>query len=125
MFNDIPTHPTGNPSVPDGVYDAVITHVDHGIYNQDSHYVRVLFSLPDQGVNLATCFYFPNGYSIRSQQQLWFFYQAVGLEQHDVIEHPEKFEGRELRIKTNRASVESSSGGTSYSDVEMFLPSSV
>ena len=125
MFSDIPTHPSSNPSVPDGIYDAVIKHVDHGIYNQDSHYVRALFELPDQGMHLTTCFYFPQGYSIRSQQRLWHLCQAVGLEQHDVIEYPEKFEGRRLRIKTYRASGESSSAGKSYSDVEMFLPSSV
>ena len=71
MFTDIPTHPSGNPSVPDGVYDAVIKHVDHGMYGGENHYVRVLFELPDQGMNLTTCFYFPSGYSIRSQQRLW------------------------------------------------------
>ncbi len=125
MFSDIPTHPSSNPSVPDGIYDAVIQHLDHGIYNQDSQYVSVLFELPDQGMHLTTCFYFPNGHSIRSQQRLWHLCQAVNLNLFDVIENPEKFEGRRLRVKTYRASGESSSGDTSYSDVEMFLPSSV
>ena len=125
MFSDIPTHPSGNPSVPDGIYDAVIKHLDHGIYNQDSHYVRVLFELPDQGMHLTTCFYFPHAHSTRSQQRLWHLCQAVNLELYDVIEHAEKFAGRKLRLKTYRASGESSSAGKSYSDIEMFLPSSV
>ncbi len=125
MFSDIPTHPSSNPSVPDGTYDSTIKHLDHGIYNQDGEYVRVLFELPDQGMHITTCFYFPNGYSIRSQQRLWHLCRAVNLELFDVIENPEKFAGRKMRIKTYRASGESSSGDTSYSDVEMFLPSSV
>ncbi len=124
MFNNIPQYPNQNPCIADGAYDAIIKQLDHGTYAEDGQFVRVLFWLPDQGSHICTCFYFPRGFSIRSQQRLWYLCQSVGLEQHD-IEHPEKFEGKKLRIKVYRVAVESSSDGQWYSDVEMFLPSAV
>jgi len=126
MMQFIPTHPTDNPHLADdAVHNAEIREITDRVYNIDSRLIHVLFWLPDVEKHLCTCFFFPGGFSIRSQQRLWHLCRAVGLELHDVIEHPEKFEGKQLRIKTYRASGESSSGDTSYSDVEMFLPSSV
>ena len=124
MFNYIPQYPSQNPSIADGAYDGIIKQLDHGTYGDDGQFIRALFWLPDQGLHICTCFFFPHGYSIKSQQRLWHLCQAAGLDYHDV-EHPEKVAGRKLRLKTYRVAVESSSDGRWYSDVEMFLPSSV
>ena len=124
MFDHIPQYPNQNPCIADGAYDATIKELDHGTYGEDGQLVRVLFWLPDQGSHICTCFFFPHGFSIKSQQRLWHLCQAAGLDYQD-IEYPEKFEGRELRVKVYRVSPESSSAGNPYSDIEMFLPSSV
>ena len=69
--------------------------------------------------HLCTAFYFPHGFSIKSQQRLWFLCQAVGLELFQVIDEPEQFTGRRLRVKTYSVTPET---GRRYSDVELFLP---
>ena len=90
-----------------------------GVYNIDSRLIHVLFWLPEEDLHLCTTFYFPHGYSIRSQQRLWHLCQAVGLELHQVIDEPEQFKGKRLRIKTYSVNPKS---GRRYSDVELFLP---
>ncbi len=119
MMQFIPTHPSQNRHIDEGVYDAEIREVEERVYNIDSHVIRVLLWLPDQGIHLTTCFYFPSGYSIRSQQRMWHMCQAVGLELHQVIDEAEQFTGRLLRIKIYSVTPES---GRRYSDVELFLP---
>jgi hypothetical protein len=74
--------------------------------------------LPAEQVHLCTHFYFPHGYSIKSQQRLWHLCQAVGLELHQIIDEPELFQGERLRIKT----YSNNQDGTMRSDVELFMP---
>lgn len=120
MMQFIPTHPSENPHLTDNaVHDAEIREIMDRVYNIDSHLIHVLFSLPEEGFHLCTTFYFPHGYSIRSQQRLWFLCQAVGLELFQVIDESEQFTGTSLRIKTYSVSPKS---GRRYSDVELFLP---
>ena len=116
----IPTHPSENPLLTDdAVHDAEIREVTDRVYNIDSRLIHVLFWLPEEEQHLCTCFFFPGGFSIRSQQRLWHMCQAVGLELFQVIDEPEQFTGRSLRIKTYSVNPES---GRRYSDVELFLP---
>ena len=119
MMHFIPTHPSQNERLDGGVYTAEIREITERIYNIDSHLIQILFWLPEEGVHLCTHFYFPHGYSIRSQQRLWHLCQAVGLELHQIIDEPELFQGKRLRIKTCSVTPESD---RRYSDVELFLP---
>ena len=119
MMQFIPTHPSQNKHLDDGVYDAEIREIEERIYNLDSHLIHLLAWLPEENLHLCTTFYFPNGYSVRSQQRLWHLCQSVGLELHQVIDEPEQFTDRLLRIKIYSVKPES---GRRYSDVEMFLP---
>ncbi len=122
MMQFIPTHPSENPHLADdGVYTAEIREITERIYNIDSHLIYALFWLPDVEKHLCTCFFFPGGFSIKSQQRLWHMCQAVGLELHQVIDEPEQFTDRLLRIKIYSVKPES---GRRYSDVELFLPAS-
>ncbi len=115
----IPVHPAQNLHLPDGVYAAEIREVADRAYNIDSRLIHVLFWLPEEHLYLCTTFYFPHGYSIRSQQRLWHLCRAVGLELHQVVDEPEQFTGKRMRIKTYSVSPKS---GRRYNDVELFLP---
>ena len=115
----IPVHPAQNLHLPDGVYTAEIREIEERIYNIDSHLIHLLLWLPEEGLHLCTTFYFPHGYSIRSQQRLWHLCQAVELDLHQVIDEPEQFTGKRMRIKTYSVIPKS---GRRYSDVELFLP---
>ena len=120
MMQFIPTHPSENPHLEDdAVHNAEIREIMDRVYNIDSHLIHVLFWLPEEDLHLCTTFYFPHGYSIRSQQRLWHLCRAVGLELHQVIDEPEQFTDKSLRIKTYTVSPKS---GRRYSDVELFLP---
>ncbi len=118
MMHFIPTHPSHNKHLDDGVYDAEIREIQERIYNIDSHLIHLLLWLPEEGVHFSTRFYFPQGYSIRSQQRLGFLCRAVGLELFQVIDEAEKFTGRRLRIKIYSVNHD----GVIHSDVELFLP---
>ncbi len=120
MMQFIPTHPSENPHLEDdAVHDAEIREITDRVYKVDSRLIYALFWLPDVEKHLCTCFFFPNGYSVKSQQRLWFLCQAVGLELYQVIDEPEQFAGKSLRIKTYSVNPKS---GRRYSDVELFLP---
>ena len=121
MMQFIPTHPSQNPHLADAVYAAEIRDIEERVYNVDSHLIHALLFLPDEGVHICTTFYFPHGYSIRSQQRLWHLCRAIGLELHQVIDEPELFDKKRLRIKTCAVTPEP---GRRYSDVELFLPAS-
>ena len=118
MMHFIPTHPSQNRQLDEGVYTAEIRDIEERIYDIDSHLIHVLLWLSEEGVHLCTTFYFPHGYSVRSQQRLWHMCQAVGLELHQVIDEAEQFTGRLLRIKIYTVSHD----GAIHSDVELFLP---
>ncbi len=115
----IPVHPAQNLHLSEGVYLAEIRDVEERVYDIDSQLIHLLLWLPEEGLHLCTTFYFPHGYSIRSQQRLWHMCRAVGLELHQVIDEPEQFTGKSLRIKTYSVNPKS---GRRYSDVELFLP---
>ncbi len=119
MMQVIPTHPSQNKHLDEGVYSAEIREIEERTYDLDSHVIHLLLWLPEEGVHLCTNFYFPRGYSIKSQQRLGFLCRAVGLELHQVIDEAEQFTGRLLRIKIYSVKPES---GRRYSDVELFLP---
>lgn len=114
----IPVHPAQNRHLPDGVYAAEIRVVEERVYRVDSRLIHVLLWLPEEQVQFCTHFYFPHGYSIKSQQRLWHLCQAVSLELHQIIDEPELFQGKRLRIKTYLVNQD----GTMYSDVELFMP---
>ena len=119
MMQFIPTHPSENPHLEDdAVHNAEIREVTDRVYNIDSRLIHVLFWLPDVEKHLCTCFFFPGGFSIRSQQRLWHLCQAVGLDLHQVIDEPGQFTHKSLRIKTYTVSHD----GAIHSDVELFLP---
>ncbi len=119
MMQFIPTHPSENPHLADNaVHDAEIRDITDRVYDTDSHLVHLLLWLPEEAVHLCTTFYFPHGYSVKSQQRLWHMCQAVGLELHQVIDEPEHFTNKSLRIKTYTVSHD----GAIHSDVELFLP---
>ncbi len=120
MMQFIPTHPSENPHLADNaVHNAEIRDITDRVYDTDSHLIHLLLWLPEEGVHLCTNFYFPRGYSIKSQQRLGFLCRAVGLELHQVIDEAEQFTGRLLRIKIYSVNPET---GRRYSDVELFLP---
>ena len=70
-MNFIPVHPAQNLHLSDGVYVAEIRDVEERVYKVDSRLIHLLMWLPAEQVHLCTHFYFPHGYSIKSQQRLW------------------------------------------------------
>ena len=118
MMHFIPIHPSQSQHLDEGVYAAEIREVEERTYDIDSHLIHLLLWLPEEGLHLCTTFFFPHGYSIRSQQRMWHMCQAVGLELHQVIDEPEQFTGRLLRIKIYSVNHD----GVMHSDVELFMP---
>ena len=52
MMRFIPTHPSQNRHLEDGVYTAEIRDIEERIYNIDSHLIHLLLWLPEEGVHL-------------------------------------------------------------------------
>lgn len=122
MSESIPRHPSENPSIPAGIYPAVIKKVTHREYAGGDHYIRIVMWLPDQMKHVVSNIYAPHQFSQRAQQRLSMFCLMVDLTPYDVLENPGLFEGRKLRIQVRRFQDETSLTQRQYSDVELFLP---
>ncbi len=56
MMQFIPTHPSQNRHLDEGVYAAEICDIEERTYDLDSHLIHVLLWLPEEGVHLSTAY---------------------------------------------------------------------
>jgi len=123
MNNTVPKSPWNNPPLDEGIYDAIVKEIKQRTYGAEYHpMLRIVFELTDEEYYLVTNMYFPEGNSIHSEQRLWHFCRSVGLEKHDVVDQPEAFEGRKLRLHIKSLTSADYAPDHTYSDVEGFHP---
>ena len=111
-----------NPSLQDGVYEAIVRRIVQREHVGFSHVVTVFLFLPHELTQFVAEITLPNRFDRDAHQQLVSFCGAVGLTPEAILSAPCKFTGRKLRIKTKRCQRESSSGVDSFSKVVEFLP---
>jgi hypothetical protein len=58
----------------------------------------------------------------RRSQRLWHLCRIVGLDKEDVLNQPESFTGRRLRLQIARTQSATLNHGRPYCDVKLFLP---
>jgi len=123
MKNAIPRSPWNNPPLGEGIYDAIVKEIKQGTYGAEYHpMIRIEFELSDEEYYLVTNMYFPEGNSIHSERRLWHFCRCVGLQKDDVLDQPEAFAGRRLRLHIKSLTSVDYQPEHTYSDVEEFLP---
>ena len=59
---------------------------------------------------------------LQAERRLWHFCSCVGLDKRDVLNQPELFADRKLRLEIHTVAPEQSSQDHPYSDVRLFLP---
>ena len=123
MQNEIPRHPSGNPSLPAGIYPVVIRQLVHGEYAGHGHYIRIVLWMPEEMTHFVSNLYLPGEYSRKAHERLGMFCRSVGLLPGHLLDKPKnKFVGRWLRIKIRRYLSQNGLEERQYSDVELFLP---
>ncbi len=123
MIDITPLGPWQNPHLDEGVYEATVDSLAECTYGAGNDpMLKIIFCLPDKQAFFVTHLYFPNGYSIPSQQRLWHFCQAVGMDQYMVNEHPEAFKDRKLQLYVHTVHPTDANYGSPYCDVKYFLP---
>ena len=122
MEQSAPRNTEDNPSLPDGVYEAVVRRIVHRELVGFYHVVAVFLWLPHELTQFVADINLPHQFDRDAHQQLVSFCGAVGLTPEAILNAPSKFAGRKLRIKTRRYQRETSSGVDSFSRVVEFLP---
>jgi hypothetical protein len=123
MQSLIPSGPWKNPSVKEGIHNAQIIELTETVYGRDNDpMLKVLFRLLDTDDYFVTHLYFPKAKSIRSQQRLYHFCGCVGLPKYAVLEEPESFVNRCLRLDIRVVTPTKANYGVPYHDVFRFLP---
>lgn len=111
----IPTHPRDNPSLPDGIYDAVVHEVAEDTYGDNYPLIRIVLWLPAPQLHLTTVIHFPDGRCANASKRLWYFCASVGFEPRYLFITPDAFNRQPLQVELTTAR-------TSYSAVNRFLP---
>ena len=119
--NEYPSAPQQNTRIKEGIYEAVIKEVENRTYgDHDSPMVRIVFEIPAMKIFFVSHIYFPGNNSIGAKRRLWHFCCCVHLDPSDVMNNPEAFLDRWLRIHVMEFVPESY---PSYCDVHAFFPS--
>ena len=121
----IPRHPTQNPHVPEGRYEAVVHDVRVWAYgNRDNHdedlLVRIVLYLPDGNRYLVSDIDLPKLDREKPFQRLEQFAAVVGLNPWWILKAPALATGRRLRVQIKPIDAQVSEVGRWYSDVETF-----
>lgn len=121
MEQSAPRNTEDNPSLPDGVYEAVIRRIVHREHAAFCHVVTVFLFLPHELTQFVAEINLPHQFNHDADRKLISVCSAVGLTPEAILNAPIAFPGRKLRIKIRRCQRDSSSGIASYSQVVEFL----
>jgi len=107
-----------NPHIEEGIYEAVVEEIENKTYgDHESPMVRLVFRIPSEEIHFVSHIYFPDNYSPGAQHRLWHFCCSVSLELEDVVNNPERFKDRWLRLRIVEYAPDSYSP---YCDVQSF-----
>ena len=122
MEQSIPRHIEDNPSLPDGLYDALVRDIRLRRSSSETE-ICLLLWLPDQLTNMVTCLRAPKrSYNRQDQRRLMDFCSAINVAARLVLDSPAQVKGRWLRIKTKRSYHDADGTTHWYSDVVGCLP---
>ena len=122
MEQSVPRHIDENPSLPDGLYDALIQDIRLRRSSRETQIVLLLY-LPDQQMHLVTHLRAPKrSYNGQDHRRFMDFCAAINIDIRYLLSMPAKVKGRQLRVKTKRSYYDSDGTTHWYSDVVGFLP---
>ena len=123
MYKPIPSGPWKNPPVKEGIYTAQIVELTETVYGAaNDPMLKVLFRLLDTDDYFVTHLYFPKANSIKAQQRLYHFCGCVSLPKYAVLDEPESFANRRLRLDVREVAPTKANYAVPYHDVYRFLP---
>ncbi len=126
MIQLIPNGPWQNPTVQDGIHEAQIHEILEQRSGSGDPMLKIVLFLPEHKLYFVNQMYFPNGgNSLRSQQRLWHFCQAIGVEQHALVENPDCAKNKNVRVEIQTSVRGQANRGQPYADIMNFLPSEV
>ena len=122
MEQPAPRHIDENPSLPDGLYDALIRDIRLQRSSRETQ-IWMLFYLPEQQMHLVTRFRASKkSYNRQHHQRLMDFCSAINVDIRHVLNTPAKVKGRRLRVKTERSYYDADGTTHWYSDIVAFMP---
>ncbi len=111
-----------NPSLPDGLYDALIRDIRLQRSSGETQ-LLLLFYLPDQQMHLVTRLRAPTrSYNGQEHRRLMDFCSAINVDIRHLLKTPRHAKGRQLRVKTKRSYYDADGTTHWYSDIVGFLP---
>lgn len=123
MIHLIPNGPWQNPKINDGIYQAVIHEVLEQKSGIGDPMLKIVLFLPEHDLYFVNQMYFPGGSSLQSQRRLWHFCQAIGVEQHALVENPDCAKDKKVRVEIETRIQGQANRGKPYADVKRFMPS--
>ena len=122
MQQSIPRRIENNPSLPDGLYDALIRDIRLRRLSRDTQ-ILLLCYLPEQQMHLVTRLRAPRTcYNGQDHRRLMDFCAAINVDIRHLLDTPAKVKGRRLRVKTKRSYYDSDGTTHWYSDIVGFMP---
>ena len=111
-----------NPSLPDGLYDALVRDI---LFRRSSRETQILllFYLPDQQMHLVTRLRaLKSSYNQQDHRRLVDFCSAINVDIRHLLNTPRHANGRRLRVKTKRSYYDADGTTHWYSDIVAFMP---
>ena len=122
MEQSIPLNTEGNPSLPDGQYDAVVRDIRLRRSSQETQ-ILLLFYLPDQQMHLVTSLRVPRRcFNGQDHRRLMDFCSALNVDIRHLLNTPAKAKDRRLRVRTKRSCHDVDGTTRWHSDIVGFLP---
>ena len=122
MEQSAPQRIEDNPSLPDGLYGAVIRDIRLQRSSRDTQ-ILLLFYLPDQQMHLVTRLRaLKRSYNQQDHRRLMDFCAAVNVDFRHLLKTPAKVKGRRLRVRTKRSYRDADGTTHWFSDIVGFMP---
>ena len=125
MRHKTPIGPWQNPKIEPGLHDAEVSSADVRItllINGRRHQtLRLVFRLDDDPRPFTTQTYLPAQRSFGAERRLIYLCAAAGVDHADIVNHPERFVGKRLRLDIRPVHPDDVKFPDGYMDVERFL----
>ncbi len=121
MQQSMPRNTEDNPSLPDGLYDAIIRDISLRRSSRETQ-ISLLFYLPEQQMHLVCRLRAPKrSFNGQDHRRLVDFCAAINVDIRHFLSVPAKVKGRRLRVKTERHYLDVDSNIRWYSDIVGFM----
>lgn len=122
MQQSIPRIIEDNPSLPDGLYEALIQDIRLRRSSQETH-IYLFLRLPNEQMNFFTGLRAPKtSYNRQDHRHLMDFCSAINVDIRFLLNKPSKLKGRQLRIRTRRDYYDADGTTHWFSTIVSFIP---